>query len=324
MAAPEMPANTGMQSLFDSYAEEPELLGMGLVDDFVQALSPWTTGDLGCVALKREGDYYIKDETGATAGQAPPITKKEAEELAAQNLFLAEEKQAKNAPSLVLIDLIQTAIDRREMLLRKMGEEPGLPAGAGPLVSEATAAAQRGTPLGRLALEEYTDQALAREDLESVDLAAARLDMSELLPREASDPEYAATARAAARRSGEAMRPDGAGKPGDMYSCAPHASTPLHPCPCLIRPPRATSIPGSDPSPAALLLRSAAAPLPTAPLRRCFAHRSAPPLLCSPLRSAAAPLFTAPLRRCSPHRLLGEPVRLAVHLRDVRRGAIRV
>ena len=182
-----------------------------------------TTGDLGCIAVKREGNYSA-NETDLTTRQKPRITKREATKLA-NNLFLSEEMKVKNASSLVLVELIQAAIHRREALLRTMGEEPGLPAGS--LVSVATAAAQRCTPLRRLALEEFTDQALAREDLESADLASARLDMAELLPFRAADPEYAATARAAARRSGEAMRTrSGADKPSAdiQHSCShpPH------------------------------------------------------------------------------------------------------
>ena len=98
----------------------------------------------------------------------------EAERIRAEEEAANEAKLAKSRASLALIQLIQSAIERREALLRQMGEEPGLPA------SQAGGNSAR-TPVSRLALERHVDQALAREDLESVDLAAARLDMSELL-----------------------------------------------------------------------------------------------------------------------------------------------
>ena len=66
-------------------------------------------------------------------------------------------------------------------------------------------AAAGGTPIGRLALEDFTDQALAREELAPVDLAAARVDMSELLPRNAFDPGYANATEAHAQRSAASM-----------------------------------------------------------------------------------------------------------------------
>jgi len=79
-----------------------------------------------------------------------------------------------------------------------------------------------GTPVGRLALEEYPDQALASEELAAVDLASARVDMSELLPRNAFDPSYATATAAHAQRSAASMgsflslRP--AGQAGGDYS----------------------------------------------------------------------------------------------------------
>jgi hypothetical protein len=112
-------------------------------------------------------------------------------------------------------------------LLRELGESTGTPAdhlgtlGAAKAQKVAALSAPLGTPIGRLALEEYPDQALAREELAAVDLAAARVDMSELLPRNAFDPSYATATAAHAQRSAASMgsflsvRPTGQDAGGD-------------------------------------------------------------------------------------------------------------
>lgn len=83
---------------------------------------------------------------------------------------------AEQARSLALIRVLETAIKRREDALRALGDEPGVPT---------TRVAGGGTPIGRLALEPYTDQALAKEGLESLELHNARVDMTDLLPLDA-------------------------------------------------------------------------------------------------------------------------------------------
>ena len=78
-----------------------------------------------------------------------------------------EAKVAARERSIALIQMIQAAIGQREAQLRSIGEEPGLQGDGGPQVDAALTAAGR-TPVGRLALEELTDQALAREELEQL------------------------------------------------------------------------------------------------------------------------------------------------------------
>ena len=173
--------------------------GIPVIDDMMEALTPWRTGDLGCVSIRRAGEFSASEgETGKTTD---PHVLAEAERKRVADERAAEEKAYRSRASLVLIQLIQAAIERRESLLREMGEEPGLPAGR-----NVKAVQHRGNSasVGRLALEPYTDQALAREDLDSVDLNTARVDMSELLPRPAAEHRGAgaATARAAAAAAG--------------------------------------------------------------------------------------------------------------------------
>ena len=173
----------------------PEPFGGGLIDDFVQSLTPWRTGDLGCIQVRhaREnpqgGRHEEHEETGATDGEPAVLAAK----------AVSSEYTIASRQSLVLIQLIQAAIEKRESLLRKLGEQAGLPAGVG-LDTPKGELAQRGVAVGRLAFEKFTDQALAREELEPVDLLAARIDMSELLPRVAGDPDYADVEAAAASR----------------------------------------------------------------------------------------------------------------------------
>ena len=176
---------------------------LGFFDDLADSLAPWRTADLGCIAIRNipkdvPDEVLHPDDTGPTS---------EAGRLKlAQKAHLDAEKQQKARSSLALIQLIQAAIDRREALLREIGEHVGTPvddnARARALAAEAGGV---GTPIGRLALEEYTDQALAREELAPVDLAAARVDMSELLPRNAYDPGYAYATAAHAQRSAASM-----------------------------------------------------------------------------------------------------------------------
>jgi hypothetical protein len=160
----------------------------GFLHDLADSLSPWRTADLGCVALRSS----CGDETGRTL-------------TAAEQQHLREKKAAEDAKaesmqqSVELIEMIQAAIGRREAMLRAMGEDPGLPGDGGPQVEAALAAARR-AHIGRLALEELTDQALAREELAPADLIAARVDMSELLPQRATDVRYAQTTEAAIAR----------------------------------------------------------------------------------------------------------------------------
>ena len=184
-----------------------------IIGDLLESLTPWRTGDLGCVSIRREGDFSVnEEETGMTED---PQVIAEAERIRAEEEAANEAKLAKSRASLALIQLIQSAIERREALLRQMGEEPGLPA------SQAGGNSAR-TPVSRLALERHVDQALAREDLESVDLAAARLDMSELLPRAAADPRYSAAAGKAAGAAALADASTGKGtyidEPESVYS----------------------------------------------------------------------------------------------------------
>lgn len=186
---------------------------LGFFDDLADSLSPWRTADLGCVAVRkvpkdlRNGIPSIGEETGPTSAAARQALALKAQQDA--------ERQLKCKSSLALIQLIQAAIERRETLLAQMGESIGTP------VDAARALAQMS--IGRLALEDYTDQALAREELAPVDLAAARVDMSELLPRKAYDPGYAHATAAHAQRSAASMgsflgmRPTGSAN-GDSYS----------------------------------------------------------------------------------------------------------
>ena len=183
-------------------AMEDEDGGIPVIDDLMESLTPWRTGDLGCLSIRRAGEFSSSEgETGKTTD---PHILAEAERQRAADERAAEEKAHRSRASLVLIQLIQSAIERREALLREMGEEPGLPAGRN---VQAVQHRGNGAAVGRLALEPYTDQALAREDLDSVDLNAARVDMSELLPRPAAEHRgpATATARAASAAQGAGL-----------------------------------------------------------------------------------------------------------------------
>ena len=175
-------------------------MSLGILDDLADSLAPWRTADLGCIAVRK-----VATEQPLTADEfesTGPTSLAEREE-AAKKAREEAARQERGRSSLALIQLIQAAIERRETLLRDLGEGAGTPAeqaGAAP-----AGAAAGTTPVGRLALEEFPDQALAREELAAIDLAAARVDMAELLPRNAFDPGYADTAAAHAQRSAASM-----------------------------------------------------------------------------------------------------------------------
>ena len=177
----------------------------GFLDDLADSLAPWRTADLGCIAVRKVSQGgVLHDDTGPTSLAAREEAARRAQE--------EQEKQSRGRGSLALIQLIQTAIERREKLLRELGESIGTPAdhmtavGADKAQAAANArGAPISTPIGRLALEDFPDQALAREELAPVDLAAARVDMSELLPRNAFDPDYANATTSHAQRSAASM-----------------------------------------------------------------------------------------------------------------------
>jgi hypothetical protein len=131
----------------------------GFFKDLADSFDPFKTGDMGCVAVRKVPLGGLQAECASPTRRPGPEPRPE---------VVAAERQ-----SLALITLIQLAIDRREQALRDLGEEISFQCSA--------AAFGDGTPIGRLAIEPFTDQALAREDLESADLIDARVDMTELL-----------------------------------------------------------------------------------------------------------------------------------------------
>ena len=134
-------------------------MSLGIFDDLADSLAPWRTADLGCIAVRK-----VATEQPLTADEfesTGPTSLAEREE-AAKKAREEAARQERGRSSLALIQLIQAAIERRETLLRDLGEGAGTPAeqaGAAP-----AGAAAGTTPVGRLALEEFPDQALAREE----------------------------------------------------------------------------------------------------------------------------------------------------------------
>lgn len=142
-------------------------------DDLADSFHPVATGDFGSffsvlgVAKERQGvtDLFDAHHKDSLAGVG------EAEAPRASERHIAEEKR-----SLALIELLQKAIERREMALYKLRDEVGVPA---------STAVGGGTAISRLALEAKTDEALANEELGDVIIDGARVDMTDLLPPEA-------------------------------------------------------------------------------------------------------------------------------------------
>lgn len=130
-----------------------------LFKDLVDSLHPGVTGDFGSffpvLGIAKES----KNVTNAfDSGNLPKSARQ-----------VDEEKR-----SLALIELLQKAIKRREQALHQLRDEPGAPA---------SRSFGMGSPISRLALDPYTDAALASEDLGGFRVEGARVDMTDLLPK---------------------------------------------------------------------------------------------------------------------------------------------
>ena len=72
-----------------------------IIGDLLESLTPWRTGDLGCVSIRREGDFSVnEEETGMTED---PQVIAEAERIRAEEEAANEAKLAKSRASLALI-----------------------------------------------------------------------------------------------------------------------------------------------------------------------------------------------------------------------------
>jgi len=132
-------------------ADQPVLLrSMNFFSSLADSLDPWQSGDLGCVAIRRQSH---EDATG--------LTETPEEERGRRTIEQSE----------ALISLIEAAISRREQLLLQQ-ESYCLPASAGPSAL---------TGVDRLLKARQTDVALAREEVDDVDLLADEVDMTDLL-----------------------------------------------------------------------------------------------------------------------------------------------
>jgi len=130
-----------------------------LFKELVDSLHPGVTGDFGSffpvLGIAKES----KNVTNAfDSGNLPKSARQ-----------VDEEKR-----SLALIELLQKAITRREQALHQLRDEPGVPA---------SRSFGMGSPISRLALDPYTDAALASEDLGGFRVEGARVDMTDLLPK---------------------------------------------------------------------------------------------------------------------------------------------
>ena len=131
----------------------------GFFKDLADTFDPIRMGDMGCVAVRKV------PPNGSQAGRASPARRPGPEP--------HPEVREAERQSRALITLIQTAIERRERALRDLGEETS--------VQSSTAAIGDCNLIGRLAIQPFTDQVLAREDIEPADLVDARVDVTELL-----------------------------------------------------------------------------------------------------------------------------------------------
>ena len=137
------------------------------LSDLADSFDPLATGDLGCVSVR----YVRADGTGEPTGET--LSERRVP-IGATGRLPARAKKKKSPEvaaaerrSLALIQLMQAAIAKRENALLKRSDSARDVAG-----------------IGRLALLNYGDQDLAREDIEETDLDTARVDMTELLPLE--------------------------------------------------------------------------------------------------------------------------------------------
>ena len=100
-------------------------MSLGIFDDLADSLAPWRTADLGCIAVRK-----VATEQPLTADEfesTGPTSLAEREE-AAKKAREEAARQERGRSSLALIQLIQAAIERRETLLRDLGEGAGTPA----------------------------------------------------------------------------------------------------------------------------------------------------------------------------------------------------
>jgi len=142
-------------------------------DDMHDSLMPLMSGDFGFFGV----EYHDNDEED----QALKETGRKGEGNEEEVVQASSDEDLHRTR--ILIEMLQGAIDARETKLREEMAQGRIRtvtfkgSGVPPLPQ------QHGQPIGRLALEPYPDQLLAREGLEAFDLHMhRRIDMTDLLP----------------------------------------------------------------------------------------------------------------------------------------------
>lgn len=155
-------------------------MSIPFLSDLGDALTPFKTGDYGVF------EYRWCDEDEFEAAPADIPWTSHANTSAAVRAIEAQPEPAMSLEmqqSLQLIPMIQRAIERREAALRNVQASDAARAMlSGPTGSRSSRRNPNYEVLGRLALEPYTDQALAKEDMAEADLLNSRVDMTDLLP----------------------------------------------------------------------------------------------------------------------------------------------
>uniref|UniRef100_A0A7S2BSV4 Uncharacterized protein n=1 Tax=Haptolina brevifila TaxID=156173 RepID=A0A7S2BSV4_9EUKA len=158
---------------------------MDLLSDLSDSLTPLRTGDYGMFEFRWCNEEEFESEL--VPWKAGAAERNDAAEL--KDAELARMMKPGSTPEMLqsaeLIEQIQAAITCREAALRNPQTSDTM---QGMLKDTFTKPGKKVLGpghtqiLGRLALEPFADQELAKENMEDVDLANARIDMTDLLP----------------------------------------------------------------------------------------------------------------------------------------------